>query len=211
LDVASLLLEAGSEVDARILSQQGAETEQLHGATPLYLACSSNKSGIVDLVDLLLISGADPNAHLLRGDPTITPLIAAIDRGSRDVIRSLLFGPRSPSDRPVTLAHRDPPDSPGSSSPYTQSPLLFAVVKGRADVAELLLSAGARCNLTILVQPKGSPPSASVPYALLDIARQRRDYDMLQVLSAHEECAAVAGPSEAAEAKDTTDRVRRDL
>jgi ankyrin repeat protein len=204
--ITSLLLEAGSEVNGRILSQQGAgEMELLHGATPLYLACSSKAKGIGEIVDLLLVSGADPNMQLLRGDSTLTPLIAAIDRGTVEVARSLLFGPNSPSSAAVKLANPDPPPSTESSTTsLTQSPLLFAVVRGRADVADLLLTAGARCDLTIMRQQSKS----LVALSLLDIARQRRDYDTMQVLSSHQDCIT---PAEDTLKTTVGDRVRDNL
>jgi ankyrin repeat protein len=189
----ALLLDAGSPVDPLVIPpvadaapMQTDDVKAVEGATPLYLACSSGvTNGMEVLVDQLLLRGANPNIHLRWSG--FTPLIAAIDRSTVAVIKSLLFGPSDSLHgfAPIPALLADPNLSDGSTA-YTQSPLLFAVVKGRAEVASLLLTAGAYCGVTILLRSKTS----EAPLSLLDLARRRRDYDLLQVLASHPNCSS---------------------
>lgn len=180
-----LLLDAGSPIDPLINTTLQADNfKAMEGATPLYLACSSSTTDLMQaVVDQLLLRGANPNIHLFQSG--FTPLIAAIDRSTETVIKSLLFGPLSAlrDSAPISVILADPNLSDGSSG-YTQSPLLFAVMKGRANVASLLLTAGAHCGVTIFVKTK----SSEAPLSLLDLARRKRDYDVLQVLASHPNC-----------------------
>jgi ankyrin repeat protein len=195
----ALLLENGSAVDPLVAPPDNHTSiavdpqQSLDGATPLYLACSAGSGRMEAVVDELLLRGANPNIHLRWSG--LTPLLAAIDRSSVAVVRSLLFGPVADSSLTVTVTVTvaDPNLSDGSAS-FTQSPLLFAVVKGRVEVASLLLAAGADCGVTILMRSKTPPPlSGSASFSedllsLLDVARRKRDYDLMQLLASHPNC-----------------------
>ncbi|KAH8076983.1 hypothetical protein JL720_10284 [Aureococcus anophagefferens] len=122
----------------------------------------------------LLDAGADPDAAL-DGPSRDTPLLAAVNRGDAPLVRALL----SAETEPPAAGPADP-DLGSAASSLHQSPILLAVVRGHADVAAALLDAG--CNCGVLVATSRDP--AKPPDNLLDIARARRDFDMLNLLAA---------------------------
>ncbi|KAH8052213.1 hypothetical protein JL722_10313 [Aureococcus anophagefferens] len=128
----------------------------MHGATALYVAAST--AGAFGAAVALLDAGADPDAAL-DGPSRDTPLLAATEPPAA-----------GPAD----------PDLGSAASSLHQSPILLAVVRGHADVAAALLDAG--CNCGVLVATSRDP--AKPPDNLLDIARARRDFDMLNLLTA---------------------------
>jgi ankyrin repeat protein len=66
------------------LRQRCCSLKAEHGVTPLHLAAYT---GSVELVELLLAKGADPNA---RADKGATPLVAASRQGHKKVEAVLL-------------------------------------------------------------------------------------------------------------------------
>ena len=159
------LLKGGAAVDAPC----GAD---MHGATALYVAAST--AGAFSAAVALLDAGADPDAAL-DGPSRDTPLLAAVNRGDAPLVRALL----SAETEPPAAGPADP-DLGSAASSLHQSPILLAVVRGHADVAAALLDAG--CNCGVLVATSRDP--AKPPDNLLDIARARRDFDMLTLLAA---------------------------
>jgi hypothetical protein len=65
-----------------------------------------------------------------------------------------------------------------------QAPLLLAVARGHSGIAGLLLQAGAHCNI-VVATPSSKPNSGET---LVEVARRKRDYDMLQVLTSFDAC-----------------------
>ena len=108
----------------------------------------------------------------------MTPLLMAIERSDTLLVRALLSKETEPPGR---AADPDKGSGPGSVS---QAPLLYAVARSRgASIVESLLEAGANC--AILVASSKRPKEAD---NLLDIARDRRDYDTLQLLLEYPDC-----------------------
>lgn len=77
-DTAKYLLKAGAAVNSA--------SRNLLQATPLHSAVAAN---ILEIVDLLLANGADPNTHEQGG---LTPLHNAAQNGNLDIIRALIYG-----------------------------------------------------------------------------------------------------------------------
>ena len=64
--------------------------------------------------------------------------------------------------------------------------LLLAVARGgRADIISILLAHGVGCNVLVARREGVGEDAADT---LVDIAKQRRDYDSLQALMAQERC-----------------------
>jgi ankyrin repeat protein len=104
--------------------------------TLLYLAVLG---GNHDTVKLLLEEGADPSMGIpdtYTGDDQWTPLLAATDDGFKKCIRLLLDNGANPN-------------LPGPSGP----PLHWAVIRGRVDVLDMLLEAGADPRSELLKKP----------------------------------------------------------
>ena len=135
------------------------------GLTPLHMAA---REGDVDMARALLAAGADADAAL-AGPSGATALLAAVERGDAALARALLDAGASP-------------DKGGRGSSLHQSPLLLAVARGRTAVAQALLDAGANCGVMVVTKAGGAPES------LVDLARARRNFDLLQALTAHEGC-----------------------
>ena len=112
--LARSLLDSGVPVD----ETQPDGTSALHWASHLEQ---------IDLVDLLLGKGADPNVTNRYG---VTPLSLAATNGSPAVITALL----------------DAGARPNTASPYGETPLMTAARTGDAEVVSLLLTAGANVN-----------------------------------------------------------------
>ena len=158
--VVAALARAGGRalVDARM-------GEAMHGATALYAAADA---GALGAARALLAAGADADAAL-AGPSGATALLAAVERGDAALARALLDAGASP-------------DKGGRGSSLHQSPLLLAVARGRTAVAQALLDAGANCGVMVVTKAGGAPES------LVDLARARRNFDLLQALTAHEGC-----------------------
>ena len=97
---------------------------QADGTTALHWASHLEQ---IDLVNLLLGKGADPNAVNRYG---VTPLSLAATNGSPATVASLL----------------DAGAKPNTFSPYGETPLMTAARTGNAKVVSLLLTAGANVN-----------------------------------------------------------------
>lgn len=127
-----LLVESGAEVDARSPS----------GTTPLHLAA---ERGWSEMMDALLDAGADPNAAATDG---LTPLHFDAENWSsqRDVQGkpgSYLWTPETILSLLARGAAVDPPPKAG-----LPTPLHFAAGRGSAEVAGMLLDAGASVGQT---------------------------------------------------------------
>jgi ankyrin repeat protein len=93
-----------------------------YGVTPLYLACMT---GSTSIVEALLKAGADSNAMLPDGE---TALMTAARTGRTDAVKSL-------------LAHGA--DVNAKEPTRGQTPLMWAAAEGNADVIRLLVERGA--------------------------------------------------------------------
>ena len=142
-------------------------------ATPLYIAATR---GATSAAVALLDAGADPDLAIDNGE---TPLLAAIEGDFIQVVRALLS---EEAEAPVRTAD---PNKGTPSTSVRQAPLLLAVARGRVDAAAALLEAGANCAMLVASRP-GEPPEN-----LIDVARQRRDHAMLQLLVKNEEACDV--------------------
>lgn len=180
------------DVDVNITVPNG----PLQGATPLYLASSQ---GHMDIVNYLLSQRADPNIPLDFTIGGFTPLLSAIDRGHSKVVQALLLLDSSTVSRYYMQA--DPNMGSAQGQGFSQSPLLFAVIKGKSKIVKYLLDSGANCNVMIQTGKKSNSkdtPGTSTSndavnqvmtnISLLDLARERRWYDMVQTLSHHPQC-----------------------
>ena len=133
------------------------------GSTPLFL---SVQMGNLEVASILLAAGSnvDVQLHSAQGREGITPLLAAIAKGDVAMSRLLLFRDDSLEAgsncaAPIDSAHSSSSSITGGNckarvtadpnlggTGAMQSPLLFAVVRGQAEIAGLLLRAGASCN-----------------------------------------------------------------
>jgi ankyrin repeat protein len=133
--------------------------EKGYGETALHMAASSGKAAIVTT---LISAGADVNVRDNYGD---TPLIDAADHGRDDVVKLLIAAKAD-----ITARHNPPinrnalhsaaytgngrtvtalidagadPNDPAESG---WTPLMIAMLYGKADVIEALLAGGANVN-----------------------------------------------------------------
>jgi ankyrin repeat protein len=111
----------------RLLLASGANVNAVNalGATPLWLAAIN---GSASLAGALLEAGADPNVSLKGGE---TPLMTAARSGSRETVEHLVAWGGD-----VNAAEYE----------RGQTALMWAVAQRHADVAALLLAAGADLN-----------------------------------------------------------------
>ena len=183
-----LVLEAGAQVDVRMSPTSPSSYANNNNAnhnnnagspTSLYLAAQVGNDRIVKL---LLDTGADPNVRL---DPPYgsTPLLGAIEKNHLRVVKILLES--SSHDKLATDVELG-----NGAGGIAQSPLLLAVMRGgRAEIVDLLLHAGAMCNILVATAPSRTDSiTKTAASTLIEVARFRRDYDTLQVLSRHDVC-----------------------
>jgi ankyrin repeat protein len=192
IKLVELLVKAGGNVNSRIVahSDAHADSSRIHGsggvsskmlgATPLYIAAASSSAVSAALIQVLLAGGADPNIALDDSAGGYTPLLAAIDHHNQDAVEALLLLPPRPASSNGIAA--DPNKGSVLSMSSSQSPLLMAVVKSQARSVALLLQAGAECHVAIATAADQKPMS------LIGFAKARRDYDVLQALTAHQSC-----------------------
>ena len=150
------------------------------GEFSLFLA---SMSGNVNIVTSLIKAGCDCNAVTSNG---VTPLLAAIDRDHIKVVMALLTRHSSVSidqsfDENITTNVADV--NKGTTNGIMQSPLLYAVVKSKSEIAKILLDSGSYCNIIIATNPNNLNGET-----LLDYAKRKRDYDMIQVLTNYTQC-----------------------
>ena len=129
VDVVSVLIESGTDVDAQREGRRGDETE-----TALILACRRNN---VDVVRLLLDAGADPNVRNSRGR---TALMVASMSGRTEIVRLLLDAGADPN-----AADNDSDTALAMATAGIDSGLLSGLGREdpHADTVRLLLDAGA--------------------------------------------------------------------
>lgn len=155
-------------------------TSNMELVTPLLL---SVRRGNVDVAKVLLAHGCDIEAEntifISRNDrlheTRVTALLVAVDRKDLASVKLLL-------QHGANINHGI------SGGGILESPLLLAVAREAADVAIELLQNGASCNIVV-----ASSANRSKQESLLDIARRKRDYDMIKALSSHERCKNVLG------------------
>jgi ankyrin repeat protein len=147
-EVARLLIDAGANVSAA----------NRYGVTALYLAA---RSGDAATTRALLAAGASANTSLPEGESV---LMTAAKAGNADIVRTLLTGglavalavlaTNSTADRVVTSGYsasaaRAPSSPVNRANPnarerlYGQTALMWAAAEGHAEVARLLIEAGA--------------------------------------------------------------------
>lgn len=134
-------VEAEKLSDVRKLLDQGADPNAIANGThyedtALTLAC---KHANAAMIDALLEKGADPNRRQSDAASTQTPLILAAYIGRVDIINSLLRAGALPDARAGLLHAQEGGDDVGASSA-----LSAAAQGGHAEVAQLLILAGAR-------------------------------------------------------------------
>lgn len=175
--------------------------------TPLQLAATHAQAGVVAV---LLEQGHDARVTV-TGRPSLTPLLLAVQSGSAQSVNLLLQAAGYLRPPPAAFFHQQDSSlllaidknlseivelllraggtdaaNEGLESPQAgiyQHPLLLAVVRGHVSLVTLLLIAGARCD--ILVASAREPGATST---LVDIARQKRLFDVLQALLKEPRC-----------------------
>jgi hypothetical protein len=142
------------------------------------------------------------------GPQKSTPLLAAIEKGDINIVQALLYpskhiitkneavienigiigdisisGDLSRSGEILRYKGSDPNKGIPNGG-LSQSPILLAVIRGQSGIVKLLLEAHARCNLIVATQGSDSQHGET----LVVTARERRDYDTLQVLLSFKQC-----------------------
>jgi ankyrin repeat protein len=154
------------------------------------------EGGDGEVVALLLHFGADPNlgattttAAAATIPATATTASATASTTAAPATSSTGASQRSSKLNKAESKKKNPPKKEKKtkkpSAALLQSPLLFSVVSGCSVCAALLLEKGANCAVVV--------GSRAEPLTLVDLARRRRDFDMLQLLTsdAHGEACAV--------------------
>lgn len=113
-----------STVELMLKTKVNVNTQDIRGRTPLYLAVWN---GHEDAMKQLLSSGADPNIRSIYG----TTLHCAVKRGTPDLLRLLI----SASGPQIDINIKDV---------LSQTALQEAQARGRDDIVEILLQAGAK-------------------------------------------------------------------
>lgn len=140
-----------------------------HGAPTRSSLCGAAATGRFEIAAVLLDHGADPDVVCFE---TTTPLLIAIERGDAHFVRTLL-------SNETEDGHADP--NKGTTG-VKQAPLLLAVARGAPSaVVEALLEANANCAILVASTKRPDHP----PDNLIDIARGRRDFDVLNLLLDH--------------------------
>ena len=160
-EMLQLLVDAGAALESRTLAAAGAS------GTALYLAARSRS---LAAVRVLCVAGADPNTALPPPSEA-TPLVASVEVGDHEIVAELLEAGAKPD-----VGSRD--------SSVHQAPLLLAVVRGHVKAAEALLEAGANCQIAIATSADAKDKASG----LIDLARSKRNFDMLQMLERKPEC-----------------------
>lgn len=131
---------------ARQLLLANAKVNQANdlGATPLWAAC---QNGSLEMVQILLEHGANPNAALLSGE---TPLMAAARAGKTAIVEKLLKNGANPN----------------ATATRKQTALMWAVAQGHADAVKALLQHGANVHARseTWTNVMAVPPHGYLPY-----------------------------------------------
>lgn len=135
--IAKLLLENGSKVDAEENQRYSESASTLVCSSPLYAA---SEKGYASLVKLLLEHGSDANLECgLYG----TPLAAAIGMGHDDIVEIMLNHENMVLNEPFVYT------GSGSGNSDLTSVLYLASEEGNIHVLKLLLDRGADVNLQV--------------------------------------------------------------
>jgi len=121
LEGIKLLIKAGADVNYDLLFLYEGCTLFGEAISPLELAIHTSN---YEIVNLLLISGADPNLGWF-------PLYYAVTTGKVDIVKTLIFAGAQVN----------------RVSEFYLTPLMLAATMGRLDLVEILLSAGAEVDM----------------------------------------------------------------
>jgi ankyrin repeat protein len=135
-DIVTMLLDRGANVDGEMVSGEyvpaGVPNDKYHGLQPpLVVAVYHNNRRVINT---LLARGANVNVTSRLGH---TPLFEACARGDIDVVRLLLS------------YHPDIEAASRRAGTYGFTPLARAITNDHAEVARLLIDAGANTNLLL--------------------------------------------------------------
>jgi hypothetical protein len=108
----------------------GADPNPTSGLPPLSLACSRN---MLDIVELLLAAGADPNNG---GEEAMPPLVFAVINGDASIVKKLLEKGADPQ-----LA--DP-----AKAPAGMGVVEWATMLGNQEMVDALFAANAKCHFS---------------------------------------------------------------
>jgi ankyrin repeat protein len=149
--LASAVLNAQTEIARRALGQGGNPNHIL--STGSSLLTHAIRANLPDLVEILLLGGAEPARRDLRGG---SPLVLAI-QGQQDGVARLLVTKGAP------IEERDP---------QGRTPLLLALSLDRIELAEWLVNHGARIDV---VDMEGNTP--------LQTARDKNLIDLERIMA----------------------------
>lgn len=139
-------------------------TEKPSKRTPLMLACLRDD---LEIVQLLLDAGADPNQHTRRGE---YPLTNGVVLGYAELVKALLGAGADPN---VEYRPRSIPLVTGGVVPSRFCPLADAGAGGHVEIVELLLASGA--NVDLISKSGDSPLFAALTTRHFDLARRLMD------------------------------------
>ena len=146
LDCVKVLLSYGADIEGGSLfgrrsKYEGGDDTFRH--LPLFVAAFN---GSVEILSYLLDNGADMNAVSNTEGHTITPLIAAVQRGNLESVKVLLkYGADIEGRGDFKYVSKDHPFH-GSVSFEVCTPLFVAAVNGSVEILSCLLDSGADLN-----------------------------------------------------------------
>jgi ankyrin repeat protein len=143
---------------------------KVSGLYPLMIAVEAERALVVKY--LLSYDECSRDQSVMINGKSITPLLLAIDKNNKDIVQ-LLLEAKAKVDVGIP------------NSGVLSSPLLFAVVKNYSNIVKMLLDYDANCNVMVVSSDGARQDS------LVDIARNRRHHDTLQILLKRKNCQSV--------------------